>query len=211
MYDWIEKLYQDKDMLRMGHCQSLEDLNLGMGWLYYALARLIKTQTIVIIGSWRGFSPIIFAKALSDNAGGGVVHFIDPSLADDFWKDANKVNGHFKSYDADNIQHYLMTTQEFVESDTYNTLNEVGIVFIDGLHTKEQAKFDYDAFNDKISANGIFLFHDSIRMMWNKKIYKPDIQYQKDVKIFMDELKTNTTLQVLDLPFASGLTLVRNI
>ena len=104
-----------------------------------------------------------------------------------------------------------MTTQEFVESDTYNTLNEVGIVFIDGLHTKEQAKYDYDAFKDKIAANGIFLFHDSIKMKWSKKIYGPDMQYQTDVKIFMDELKTKPTLQVLDLPFASGLTLVRNI
>ena len=195
----------------MGHCQSLEDLNLGMGWLYYALARVIQPQAIVVIGSLRGFSPIIFAKALSDNAGGGVVHFIDPSLANDFWKDANKVNEHFKSYDADYIQHYLMTTQEFVESDTYNTLNEVGIVFIDGLHTKEQAKYDYDAFKDKIAANGIFLFHDSIKMKWSKKIYGPDMQYQTDVKIFMDELKTKPTLQVLDLPFACGLTLVRNI
>ena len=37
------------------------------------------------------------------------------------------------------------------------------------------------------------------------------MQYQTDVKIFMDELKTKPTLQVLDLPFANGLTLVRNI
>ncbi|MGR8981645.1 MAG: class I SAM-dependent methyltransferase, partial [Gammaproteobacteria bacterium] len=111
----------------------------------------------------------------------------------------------------DNIQHYLMTTQEFVETEYYKGLNETGIVFIDGLHTKEQAKFDYQAFKEKIPAEGIIMFHDSIHMKWSKKIYGPGKEYQTDVKIFMDELKLDSCLQVLDLPFAVGLSLVKKI
>jgi predicted O-methyltransferase YrrM len=195
----------------MGHCQTPEDLNLGMGWLYYGFTRLIRPQKVVVIGSWRGFTPLVFGKALTDNAENGVVHFIDPSLADDFWKDAGKVNEYFKGYGADNIRHYLMTTQEFVESDTYKSLEDIGIVFIDGLHTKEQAKFDYEAFKDRLSGNGIILFHDSIKMKWSKMIYGPGREYQTDVKLFIDDLKTNATLQVFDLPFKEGLTLVRNL
>ena len=65
-------------MLRMGHCQTIEDLNLGMGWLYYGYTRLLRPQKIVVIGSWRGFTPLIFGKALADNGNNGVVHFIDP-------------------------------------------------------------------------------------------------------------------------------------
>jgi len=209
MYHWINQLYGNPDLLRMGHCQSPVDLNLGMGWLYYGFTRLIRPQKVVVIGSWRGFTPLVFGKALTDNAEDGVVHFIDPSLADDFWKDASRVSEYFKSYGTDNIRHYLMTTQEFIESDTYKSLDNIGIVFIDGLHTKEQAEFDYEAFKDKLSGNGIIFFHDSIDIRENKKIYAPGKKYQKDVKLFIDVLKADNTLQVFDLPFANGLTLAR--
>jgi predicted O-methyltransferase YrrM len=79
------------------------------------------------------------------------------------------------------------------------------------LHTKEQAKFDYETFVDKLSHNAIIMFHDSIKMKWSKKIYGPGREYQTDVKMFIDELKTDPNLQIFDLPFAEGLTLARRI
>jgi predicted O-methyltransferase YrrM len=209
MNNWISQLFENPDMLRMGHCQSRDDLNLGMGWLYYGFTRLLHPRKIVVIGSWRGFTPLVFGKALIDNGENGIVHFIDPSLADDFWKDADRVNQHFKNHGIENIQHHLMTSQEFVESDTYKLLDDIGIVFIDGLHTREQAKFDYEAFKDKLSDKGIMLFHDSVIMKWSRNIYGKDREYQTDVKLFIDELRTNNTTQLLDLPFAQGLTIVR--
>jgi predicted O-methyltransferase YrrM len=212
MYDWISELYKDPDMLRMGHCQTADDLNLGMGWLYYGFARLIRPQKIVVIGSYRGFSPLVFSKALIDNGEGGVVHFIDPSLADDFWKDADRVNDYFVSHGVDNIRHYLMTTQQFVASSAYNNLSNIGIVFVDGLHTSEQAKYDYEAFRHLLAPNGIFLFHDSFT---NEdpvnRLYPDEMKYTRTVKVFIDSLKINEHIQVFDLPFAKGLSLVRFI
>ena len=196
-------------MLRMGHCQTIEDLNLGMGWLYYGYTRLLRPQKIVVIGSWRGFTPLIFGKALADNGNNGVVHFIDPSLADDFWEDADQVNQHFKNYGIENIHHHLMTTQEFVESDAYQTLDDIGIVFIDGLHTKEQAKFDYEAFKDKLSDNGIVFFHDSTSLKKVTWLYSDELRYERSVKYYIDELKLNKQLQIFDLTIANGLTLVK--
>jgi len=195
----------------MGHCQSADDLNLGMGWLYYGFTRLLRPKKIVVIGSWRGFSPLVFARALADNAENGEVHFIDPSLADDFWKEADRVNEYFNGYGAGNIRHYLMTTQEFVESDVYKTLDDIGIVFIDGLHTKEQAKFDYEAFKDKLSDHGIIMFHDSINLKEVTWLYSDELRYTRSVKLFIDELKADTELQTFDLPFANGLTLARKV
>ncbi len=156
---------------------------------------------------------MVFGKALQDNTEGGVVSFIDPSLADDFWKDRNRVQGYFENYGANNIQHYLMTTQEFVESDEYQALDNLGIVFIDGLHTEEQVHFDYEAFECKISENGLFLFHDSISIFKSRgrRLYSPEQSYERQVKYFIDKLKLNPQLQVFDFPFAKGLTLVRNI
>ena len=161
MNDWIAKLLADPDLRRMGHGQRVEDLNLGLGWLYYALARMQRPRCVVVIGSYRGFVPLIFAKALTDNLEHGLVYFIDPSLVDDFWKDPLAVNAHFARFGVNNIRHFLMTTQEFVKSETYRDLGTVDIVFVDGYHSEEQARFDYEAFQGSLAPGGLVLFHDS--------------------------------------------------
>ncbi len=213
MDEWIAHLFQNNDLLRMGHCQQREGLNLGMGWLYYGLTRLFRPQKVVVIGSWRGFTPLVFSKALADNAEGGSVYFIDPSLADDFWKEGEKVRAYFQGYGAENIQHFLMTTQEFTESEVYQSLDDVGMVFIDGLHTEEQARFDFEAFEGKIFNKGLFLFHDSLSTakVKSQDLYSPELHYERRVKFFIDTLKQKPDFQVFDLPFAKGLTMVRKV
>ena len=37
MQDWIGRLFENHDLTRMGHGQRVEDLNLGLGWVYYGL------------------------------------------------------------------------------------------------------------------------------------------------------------------------------
>ena len=105
MHEWIAKLFEDPDLVRMGHLQRVEDANLGLGWLYYALARIVRPKTAVVIGSYRGFVPMVIGRALSENVEKGEVVFIDPSLADDFWKDEQRVRDHFASYGIENIHH----------------------------------------------------------------------------------------------------------
>lgn len=208
MDEWIRKLFDNPDLLRMGHLQRAEDANLGFGWLYYGLARVLRPARVVVIGSYRGFTPLVFARALADNLEGGRVVFIDPSLVDDFWKDAPAVHSYFAGYGIENIDHHLLTTQQFVESKAYRTLGEVGIVFVDGFHSEEQARFDFEAFEPLLAANGFVLFHDSARIRMSK-FYGADRQYEHRVKVFVDRLKTRGDLQVLDLPFSAGVTLVR--
>lgn len=208
MQEWIKTLFSDENMLKKGHCQRLDDLNLGMGWLYYGLTRLICPQNVVVIGSYRGFSALVFARALSDNLDGGTVYFIDPSYVDDFWKDPERVQNHFAGFGITNIKHFLMTTQEFSQCEAYHSLEEVDIVFIDGYHSQEQARFDFETFENKISDQGMFLFHDSIEVR-TTPIYGKDMVYRRRVKFFIDELKQRPGLQVLDLPFAKGLSMVR--
>jgi predicted O-methyltransferase YrrM len=205
---WIHALFENKDLLRMGHCQRAEDANLGLGWLYYALARILRPAKVVVIGSFRGFVPLVFSKALTDNSEGGQVSFIDPSLVDDFWKDPSAVRTFFEGFRARNIEHFLMTTQQFALSEAYRSLGEVGIVFIDGYHSEEQARFDYQAFQGRLSPEGIFLFHDSVRVR-TSQMYGPDRIYEHRVKHFVDTLRQDPGLQVFDLPFGDGITLVR--
>ena len=210
MREWIAELFEHPDLTKMGHGQRVKDLNLGLGWMYYGLARIIRPTKAVVIGSYRGFVPLILGKALADNSEGGQVFFIDPSFVDDFWKDPQAVRDHFTSFGVTNVQHFLMTTQQFVESEVYRALDRVGIVFVDGYHSEPQARFDYEAFEGLLAPDGVILFHDSVRIR-ETRIYGPDCAYEHRVKCFVEELKDNPSLQVFDLPFGDGVALVRKV
>lgn len=206
--EWIAELFRHPDMTRMGHAQRPEDLNLGLGWTYYGLARVLLPASVVVIGSYRGFVPLVFGKALADNGEGGIVHFVDPSMVDDFWKNEAAVREHFASFGLSNIRHYLMTTQQFVQSAACQGLESVGIVFVDGYHSEEQARFDYQAFQNRLTQDAVILFHDSIRVR-PSRIYGAGRVYTHRVKCFMDVLKRDPALQVFDLPYGDGVTMVR--
>src|SRR5262249_18778552 len=131
--DWVAKMFAAVPALaQMGHHQTIEDSNLGLGWIYYGLARTIRPKTVVVIGSYRGFAPLVLGRALKENLNGGRVIFLDPSLVDDFWKEPEAVRKHFARFGVTNIQHFLMTTQQFSQSNAYRSLDEVGMVFVDG-------------------------------------------------------------------------------
>jgi predicted O-methyltransferase YrrM len=80
LVSWIATLFEDPKFLDMGHAQSAHDFNLGLGWLYYGLVRAHRIKRIVVIGSYRGFVPMVLARAMIDNQTPGEVIFIDPSL-----------------------------------------------------------------------------------------------------------------------------------
>jgi predicted O-methyltransferase YrrM len=208
MQEFIRQLFSDPQMLRMGHAQRGADLNLGLGWIYYGLARLIRPQTAVVIGSYRGFVPAIMARALADNSEQGEVVFIDPSYADDFWQDPARVNEHFLSLGAPNVRHYRLTTQEFVGSSDYAALGAIGLLMVDGYHSAEQARFDYLSFLPKLSADGAVIFHDTLRER-TSTFYGPERAYQHTVCRLMERLRELPGVEVLTLPFGAGATLVR--
>ena len=208
MQEFIRQLFSDPQMLRMGHAQRSEDLNLGLGWIYYGLARLIRPQVAVVIGSYRGFVPAIMARALGENSEQGHVVFIDPSYADDFWQDPVHVRQHFEQLGASNVRHYRQTTQEFACSDAYAALGPVGLLMVDGYHSAEQARFDYLTFLPKLSSDSAVIFHDTLRERLSS-FYGPERAYQHTVCRLMERLRGLAGLEVLSLPFGAGATLVR--
>lgn len=206
---WIKQLFVIHNGRNMGHAQRATDQNLGLGWLYYALVRLYKPTLAVVIGSWRGFAPMIIAKAMSENREGGKVVFIDPSLVDDFWADPLRVRMYFELFDvADYIEHFKMTTQEYVASAHYKTLPcDVGFLFIDGYHTAEQAKYDHEAFCPKLKSTGApVLFHDSQPAI-SSAIYGQDKAYEHGVDAYLRELREQNR-HVTNFPFGRGVALV---
>ena len=210
MQDWIEQLCSYPELLEMGHHQRAEDANLGLGWVYYGLARTLRPTLSVVIGSWRGFVPLVIGRALTDNSEGGRVVFIDPSMVDDFWQSPARVQAWFASFDVHNVEHHRMTTQSFVESETYRSLGPVGLLFVDGYHTAEQARLDHEAFLPYLSDDAVVLFHDTRRVR-ESRIYGEEKVYEHRVKDYVRALAQRADLQVLDLPYGDGVTLVRRI
>jgi predicted O-methyltransferase YrrM len=206
---WIGRLYEDEELTKQGHLQRVEDLNLGLGWLYYALARALRPANVVVIGSKAGFTPLVFGRALQDNLEGGAVTFVDPSFVDDFWADPQRVRRHFESYGVGNVRHFRLTTEQFAETREYEALGDVGILFVDGHHTEEAARFDHETFVPKLSPDAVVLFHDSTEEKLSK-IYR-DAPYLRTVVRYVEALKRDPSLQVLDLPLGGGLTLVRRV
>ncbi|MEM9303872.1 MAG: class I SAM-dependent methyltransferase [Pseudomonadota bacterium] len=206
---WIGEIFSNKDLVRMGHFQRVEDRNLGLGWIYYGLARLLRGQRqAVMIGSFRGFAPMMVARAFQDNGEDGRVTFIDPSLVDDFWKEPEAVSAHFASYGIDSITHHCVTTQDFRGSEADRAITTVDLLFVDGLHTHEQARFDYETFEDRLADDAITLFHDTGSRKLSR-IYGAASAYNFSVIDYMADLRQRDDLDVLELPFGEGVTLVR--
>jgi hypothetical protein len=200
--DWLSKVLQLEKLVESGHGQRIADQNLGLGWLYYALVRIYRPRLTVVIGSWRGFVPIVVGKAMCDNDEGGMVLFIDPSLVDDFWMDPEKVAAYFAAHGAPNVVHWCMTTQEFATTEAYRNLRDVGLLFVDGLHTVEQVKFDHEAFMGVLK--GPALFHDS-RSKGMSTVYAESYCYSVDQ--YIAHLR-DCGFSVLDIPLAKGVAVV---
>jgi hypothetical protein len=205
---YIRDLLSNPEMLRMGHFQRREDLNLGLGWIYYALGRVIRPARAVVIGSYRGFVPSVIARSLLDNTERGEVLFIDPSYVDDFWADADRVEAHFRQLGTPNVRHYRHTTQEFVATPAYAEVTGIGLLMIDGYHTAEQGRLDYLAFLGKLAENAVVLFHDSVGQK-TSRVYGKDRLYTRTVCALIERLKMTPGLEVFTLPYASGVTMVK--
>ena len=120
-----------------------------------------------------------------------------------------RVSEWFDHYDVNNITHYKKTTQEFVESNVYRNLHDIDVLFVDGYHSAEQAQYDHEAFVDRLSDNSIVLFHDSMTRN-PSRIYGADQVYHYSVCDYIDQLKTQPNMQVMDFPFENGVTLLRH-
>lgn len=203
---WLSKVFQMEKLTESGHGAWAADRNLGLGHLYYGLVRAIRSKSVVVIGSWRGFVPIIMAKAMQDNTEGGEVTFIDPSLADGQWDHPEEVSTYFQGFGvAAHIRHFRMTTQEFVKTPEFAAMGNVGLLFIDGLHTAEQAAFDHEAFAQKLVVDAPVMFHDSRSRQVSKVYSEP---YSHTVYQYIEKLRVSG-YAVIEFGIGPGLALVQ--
>lgn len=184
----------------MGQASDAATGNLGYGYLYYALARMQKPETVICIGSYRGFSTVCFALALVDN-GKGTCHFIDPGKVDKYWHDPQNVaelerrfglRGHWR--------HLLKTSQQVVAEGAVP--EPIDILLIDGDHSYQGVQFDFDHFGARVRPGGLILLHDS---ELRGRGFTP-----WEVRDFLEaEILGQSRYETFTFPLEAGLTLIR--
>ena len=202
------KLMREKpDLWQMGHGQNLANADIGLGWFYYGLARSLQLSRAVVIGSWRGFVPMLIGQAMQDTGNHGDLIFIDPSFVDSQWE--GDVKAYFKEFGINCISHYRMTSQDFLASNILEE-NSVDLLFIDGYHTDEQCRLEHEGFAPFLSAKAITLFHDSSSRIISN-IYGEDRGYEHTVWKYIDELRGDPDFEVVNLEIAQGVAMVRRL
>jgi hypothetical protein len=207
------------DILRhakpLGHHEDEGTLNIGFGFLYYALVRSLRPRHIVVIGSGYGFSVVCLALGLKDN-GEGRLSFVDPSYSllehgplrtvggTSQWDDPQGVRAHFQRFGvADHVRHFKMTSDAFFADWPQHGLPPVDVAFIDGNHSFEQVRYDFLATLGHIRRNGYILLHDT-------NIYVREFLRHAGVKRWLKVVeRERERFQSIDFPFASGVALVR--
>lgn len=152
------------------HNFDFEKYNLGFGWIYYGLIRNLKPKKVLCIGSRWGFVPAICAMGCRDN-GFGVVDFVDAGFSQEnesqgnhwggmgWWKVCNK-DAYFGKFDIeDYIRLHVVTTEKFLEEEAGKNIR-YEYIFIDGDHSYEGVKYDYENFWPRLKKGGVMLIHD---------------------------------------------------
>ncbi len=162
----------------------------GLGdsaWLLYGLARSLKPKVCVEIGSARGKSACAVGLALRRN-GGGKLYAIDPHSVTT-WNDTNSVDSF--AIISENLRQAGVT--EFVEivrktsgAAAKGWDKKIDLIFIDGDHSYEGVKADWELFLPHLNEFGVVIFHDTL---WD---LRPDGQHDRadmGVPRFVEELR----------------------
>ena len=211
--DLIEAILRDAKPL--GHHEAPDNLNLGFGFMYYALARALRPRHVVVIGSGFGFSVVCLALALKDNAK-GQLSFVDPSYSvftdgpfktmggTGQWNEPEKVTQHFARFGVEGIvTHHRMRSSEFFARYDGLRLPQIDLAFIDGSHAYEDVREDFVSTLKRSRKNTYLLLHDT-------NIYVRELVHHAGVKRWLNAVRQERKLfEVVDFPFSSGVAIVR--
>ncbi|MFT3705740.1 MAG: class I SAM-dependent methyltransferase [Agriterribacter sp.] len=135
--------------------------------LYIVASKLPANASVVEIGSWQGKSTYCIAKGLKS----GVIYCIDPFNADGGMDVQSQDEYNRKKGSKDLLESFSENMQQL---DVINKLkikkgysyqfsedfSKIDFLFIDGDHSIEGCKMDFDMYASKIISGGYIAFHD---------------------------------------------------
>lgn len=186
---------------RMGQATDPATSNLGYGYLYYGLVRLYRPEVVVSVGSYRGFSPVCLALGVVDN-GAGHAHFVDPGKVDGYWHDPENVRRLRRWFGlGGRWTHHRMTTQEAIGADVLP--ERIDLLLIDGDHSYEGVKYDFEHLGARVPPGGLILLHDAV--VEGEGGFTPwEVRRYLEAEVYPDP-----AFRALTLPQDAGLALVQ--
>jgi len=192
MNDIVKRIRRMARRTIPGLTPSLDEIDFhsGLGdsaYLLYGLARALKPQVAVEIGSARGRSACYVGRALKEN-GSGRLFAIDPHTHTD-WNDENSVatlDEMKRNIKALGIERQVEIIRDVSERAAARWMLPIDMLFIDGDHSYAGVKRDWELFSPFVVPFGVVVFHDTL---WD---LKPDARYARDdmgVPAFVEELR----------------------
>jgi hypothetical protein len=129
---------------------------------FYLISEL-QPKVIVELGTHTGNSLCCFAQAIND------LKLSAKCFAIDTWQGDNHAGAYDKTvyddlfnYCKDNYSSSVVLKKMLFEEAVYNFADySIDLLHIDGLHTYEAVKSDFSLWKNKMSSDGVVLFHDT--------------------------------------------------
>jgi hypothetical protein len=145
MGDWIEQILS----AWTGHRIFAE-------WL----VKNIQSDVIVELGVDYGYSSFVFEKALQEKNQNGIIYGIDLFFGDPHAGARDTYNGVMKTITDKNLKNIKILRCDFSDISTFWN-KPINILHIDGFHTYEAVKNDFNCWSKHVNNDGIILFHDT--------------------------------------------------
>lgn len=156
----------------------------------------LKPKKVVELGTHYGVSFFGFCEAANKYSPQTFVYAIDTWVGDEqagFY--SNEVYNRVLTNQLANHQtRSRLIRSTFDEASERFDDNSIDILHIDGLHTYDAVKHDYDTWKDKVKTNGSILFHD-----WN--VREGDFGVWK----LWNEIKNDNEYKCIEMPNGHGL------
>lgn len=176
--------------------------------LLYGLVRSMKPDVCVEIGSALGKSASYIGMALKEN-GRGMLYAIDPHEPTN-WNDVAAIDSlkeFTRNVAAAGLREHVSVIRSYSDAAARDWKHPIDLIFIDGDHSYEGVKRDWDLFLPHMKPSGVAIFHDT---MWDLPPYAGEVRSDMGVPRFVDELRQQG-YQVLTINRDYGVSLVQPV
>lgn len=157
-------------------CQRESFRDLGFGWIYWALSRVLEPRKVLVIGSGRGFAVACLSLGV-EHLPDAEVLFVDPGyenwsvegiqdIAAGMWQTPEQAENHFAALlGLGNIRFLRLRSDDAFERFQRDG-DRFDLVFVDGEHSFRQALADLRNAAHCLNPGGLVLAHDTCCAHW---------------------------------------------